>query len=152
VVIGRVDAQQSAVRFAANLGKREHLHSSAVGKAMLATMSDERVLEIAAATELPAKTAHTIVDSAALLRDLSTVRRRGYAVDDEEDTEGVFCVGAAVVDHTACCVAAISATGLKLGLPPWQIEQLGQTVRDHAVRISAELGAPAPYAVGVPTA
>jgi IclR family acetate operon transcriptional repressor len=152
VVIGRVDAQQSAVRFAANLGKREHLHSSAVGKAMLATMSDERVLEIAAATELPAKTAHTIVDSAALLRDLSTVRRRGYAVDDEEDTEGVFCVGAAVVDHTACCVAAISATGLKLGLPPWQIEQLGQTVRDHAVRISAALGAPAPHAVGAPTA
>jgi IclR family transcriptional regulator, acetate operon repressor len=152
VVIGRVDAPQSAVRFAANLGKREHLHSSAVGKAMLATMSDERVLEIAAATELPAKTAHTIVDGGALRRDLSTVRRRGYAIDDEEDTEGVFCVGAAVVDHTAHCVGAISATGLKLGLPPWQIEQLGQTVRDHALRISSELGAPAPHAVGATTA
>jgi IclR family transcriptional regulator, acetate operon repressor len=141
VVIGRVDAPQSAVRFAA-----------AVGKAMLATMSDERVLEIAAATELPAKTAHTIVDGGALRRDLSTVRRRGYAIDDEEDTEGVFCVGAAVVDHTAHCVGAISATGLKLGLPPWQIEQLGQTVRDHALRISSELGAPAPHAVGATTA
>jgi IclR family acetate operon transcriptional repressor len=142
VVIGRVDAHQSAVRFAANLGKREHLHSSAVGKAMLATMSDPDVLEIVAATQLPAKTVHTIVDAPTLLRDLATVRRRGYAVDDEEDTEGVFCVGAAVIDHSGECVGAVSATGLKLGLPPWQIEQLGQTVRDHALRLSAALGAP----------
>ena len=89
------------------------------------------------------KTAHTITDSASLLRELATVRRRGYAVDDEEDAEGVFCVGSAVADHGGHCVGAISVTGLKLDLPPWRIEQLGQTVRDHAARISAELGAPA---------
>jgi IclR family acetate operon transcriptional repressor len=143
VVIGRVDAPRSTIRFAANLGKREHLHSSAVGKAMLASLPDADVLEIAEAAGLPGKTSHTIVDPVALLRDLATARRRGYAVDDEEDAEGVFCVGSAVYDHAGRCAGAISATGLKLDLPPWKIERLGQTVREHAHRISTALGAPA---------
>jgi len=142
VVIGRVDAHQGTVRFAAHLGKREHLHCSAVGKAMLASLPDATVREIAAVAGLPGKTAHTITDAAALVHELGTVRRRGYAVDDEEDAEGVFCVGAAVFDHSGRCAGAISATGLKLDLPAWKIDQLGQTVREHAERISAVLGAP----------
>lgn len=142
VAIGRVDARQGVVRFTADLGRHEHLHSSAVGKAMLSLLDEERVREIAAATGLPAKTPHTIVDADALIGDLASVRRRGYAIDDEEDNEGVFCVGAPVVDHSGQCPGAISATGLKLDLPAWRIEQLGETVREHAARISAELGAP----------
>jgi IclR family acetate operon transcriptional repressor len=71
------------------------------------------------------------------------VVRRGYAIDDEEDNEGVFCVGSAIFDHSAHCVGAVSITGLKLDLPAWRVEQLGQTVRGHAERISTLLGAPA---------
>jgi len=142
VVIGRVDGPSSTVRFTANLGKREHLHSSAVGKAMLATMPTETVREILAAAGMPGKTSNTIADESALLAELEAVARRGYAIDDEEDTEGVFCVGSAVFDHSTRCVGAVSITGLKLDLPVWRVEQLGQVVRDHAGRISALLGAP----------
>jgi len=144
VAIGRVDARKGVVRFAANLGRREHLHSSAVGKAMLALLPDPEVRAIAAESGLPAKTSHTIAHVDALLRDLVTVRRRGYAIDDEEDTEGVFCVGAPVLDRQGTCLGAISVTGLKLDLPAWRIEQLGEVVRAHAAQISAELGAPLP--------
>jgi IclR family acetate operon transcriptional repressor len=143
VVIARVDAPHSTVRFTANLGKREHLHCSAVGKAMLASLSETTVHEILATAGLPEKTAHTITDAVALRAELDSVVRRGFAIDDEEDAEGVFCVGSAVLDHTARCVGAISVTGLKLDLPAWRVERLGQTVRDHAARISALLGAPA---------
>jgi IclR family acetate operon transcriptional repressor len=144
VAIGRVDARQGVIRFAADLGRQEHLHSSAVGKAMLSLLDEETVRAIAEETGLPAKTQHTIVDAAALLSDLATVRRRGYSIDDEEDNEGVFCVGAAVIDHSGRCAGAISATGVKLDLPASQIEQLGATVRAHALRISAALGATTP--------
>ena len=142
VVIGRVDGPSSTVRFTANLGKREHLHSSAVGKAMLATMPAETVGQILAAAGMPGKTLHTITDESALLAELDTVARLGYAVDDEEDTEGVFCVGSAVFDRSAHCLGAVSITGLKVDLPAWRIEQVGQVVHDHANRISALLGAP----------
>jgi IclR family transcriptional regulator, acetate operon repressor len=143
VVIARIDAPNSSVRFAANLGKREHLHCSAVGKAMLAELDRETARSIVAAVGMPGKTKHTITDEQTLLADLETVAQRGYAVDDEEDADGVFCVGAAVSDHTGRCAGAISVTGIKRDLPQWQVAQLGAKVREHALRISALLGAPA---------
>jgi IclR family transcriptional regulator, acetate operon repressor len=142
IVIARVDAPQSTVRFTAGLGKREHLHCSAVGKAMLAALPEARVHEIVAAVGLPAKTPHTITEEAALLAELVAVSRRAYAIDDEEDAEGVFCVGSAIFDHAEHCVGAVSVTGLKLDLPVWRVEQIGGTVRDHAARISELLGSP----------
>jgi IclR family acetate operon transcriptional repressor len=143
VVIARVDAPHSTVRFTANLGKREHLHCSAVGKAMLAALPEATVLAILAAAGLPEKTTHTITEAPALHAELESVGERGYAIDDEEDNVGVFCVGSAIFDHSAHCVGAVSITGLKLDLPAWRVEQLGQTVRGHAERISTLLGAPA---------
>jgi IclR family acetate operon transcriptional repressor len=142
IVIARVDAPQSTVRFTASLGKREHLHCSAVGKSMLAALPAVTVYEIVAAVGLPGKTPHTITDESVLQAELAVVARRGYAIDDEEDAEGVFCVGSAVFDHSAHCVGAVSVTGLKLELPAWRIEQIGASVRGHAARISRLLGSP----------
>jgi IclR family acetate operon transcriptional repressor len=141
IVIARADAPDSSVRFAANLGKREHLHCSAVGKAILAALDRESARSILAAAGMPGKTAHTITDEGTLLAELDAVAQRGYAVDDEEDVAGVFCVGAAVRDHTGRCAGAISVTGIKRDLPSWQVAQLGAKVSEHAARISALLGA-----------
>ena len=105
IVIGRVDAAEQRVRFTANLGKREHLHCSAVGKSMLAALPAATVREILATAGMPAKTSHTITDEAALLAELEAVARHGYAIDDEEDAEGVFCVGSAVFDRRAAASA-----------------------------------------------
>ena len=143
VVIARVDAPESSVRFAANLGKREHLHCSAVGKAMLSALDRDTARSILEAAGMPGKTPHTITDEPTLLTALDEAAQRGYAVDDEEDVEGVFCVGVAVRDHTARCVGAISVTGIKRDLPSWQVSLLGAEVRRHAEQISALLGAPA---------
>lgn len=141
VVIGRVDAPTS-IRFAAHLGKRELLHCTAVGKALLAALPEARAREVVAEAGLERRTPHTITDVGSLVRDLAAAAERGYAVDDEEDTEGVFCVGAAVFDHTGSPAGAISVTGLKLDLPVWRIHRLGETVRDRAAQISELLGAP----------
>jgi IclR family acetate operon transcriptional repressor len=141
VVIARAEAPDSAVRFAVNLGKREHLHCSAVGKAMLAALDRGAAEAMLEAAGMPVKTPHTITDRGTLLAELDTIAQRGYAVDDEEDVAGVFCVGAAVRDHTGRCAGAISVTGIKRDLPSWQVAQLGAKVSEHAARISALLGA-----------
>ena len=147
IVIGRVDVPNSAVRFAASLGKREHLHSSAVGKAMLSTLPAADVRAIVEEAGLPGKTSRTITDVEPLLGELVLVAGRGYAVDDEEDSEGVFCVGSAIRDHTGRCIGAISVTGIKLDLPAWRVHQIGESVVEHAAQVSGQLGAP-PAAVG----
>lgn len=140
VVIGRVDSP-GVVRFSAHLGRRELAHSSGVGKALLSSLAPDEVRAIVAATGLPRRTSHTITDIETLLEDLAIVRQRGYSLDDEEDADGVFCVGTPVYDFRGACAGAISITGLKLGMPAWRLRELGQLVREHGERISRLLGA-----------
>lgn len=144
VVAARVDAPGS-VRFASYLGKREYPHCTSAGKALLAALPPSRARELALEAGMPARTPLTIIDVDVLLRDLAITEARGYAIDDEEDTEGVFCVGAAVYDRSGTCVAAISGTGLKLNRPSWRMDELGVALRDAADTITVALGG-APFA------
>lgn len=140
VIIGRVDGP-GIVRFRSNLARRELPHCSAIGKALLSHLPEERVRAIVERTGLPARTPTTITDVEHLLRELEDVRAVEFAVDDEEDSEGVFCVGSSVYDHRGSCAAAISLTGLKPTLPAGGIDELGQVVRRYAAEISGRLGA-----------
>jgi IclR family transcriptional regulator, acetate operon repressor len=139
VVIAKVDAPGS-VRFSSYLGEREYPHCTSAGKALLATLPADRARALAAEAGMPARTPRTITELGALLRDLAVSAARGYAIDDEEDSEGVFCVGAAVFDRTGAGVAAISGTGLKLNRPTWRMDELGVLVRDAADKITVALG------------
>lgn len=141
VCVERVDGP-GTIRFHAPLGRREPPHATAAGKAMLAMLDRARVSEICRETGLVRHTAHTITDVATLLVELDTVRRRGYAVDDEEEVDGVFCVGAPFFDHNGACAGAISVTGIKHDLPGWKIAEIGRVVRRHGDRVSSLLGGP----------
>jgi IclR family transcriptional regulator, acetate operon repressor len=142
VVIARVDAPGS-VRFASYLGKREYPHCTSAGKALLAALPAERARQLAIEAGMPARTSRTITDPDALLRDLALASVRGYTIDDEEDADGVFCVGASVHDRSGACVAAISGTGLKLNRPSWRLDELGTLLREAADTITRALGGPA---------
>jgi IclR family acetate operon transcriptional repressor len=139
VVVGRVDGP-GTVRFGDALGRREWPHCSAVGKAMLAAMPRRDAEAILRQTGLPRRTPHTITSLAAMQRELSLIAERGYAVDDEEDVEGVVCVGACVYDRTGAAAGAISVTGLKPRQDNDRLDELGLIVRRHAERLSASLG------------
>lgn len=139
VFINRVDAA-GAVRFHTPLGVRELPHTSAAGKAILAALPDAEVGRIAADCGLPRRTRKTITEVPALLADITVARRRGYAIDDEEDFEGVFCVAAAFFDHDGGCAGALSATGIRVDLPAWRVEELGRLVRAGADEVTGLLG------------
>jgi len=139
VFIERVDGPGS-VRFYTPLGQREVPYASAAGKAILATLPPERVREICEASGMPARTAHTITDLDTLMVGLAGVRHHGFAVDDEEDADGVFCVGAAFFEHGGGCAGAVSVTGIKGDLPGWKVNELGRAVRRAADKISRLLG------------
>lgn len=139
VVIGRADAP-GAVRFDAALGRRELPHSSAVGKAMLAAMPRAQALTILRAVGLPRRTPKTLTNMPAIQADLDRVVARGYALDDEEDTEGVVCIGTCVFDRTGNAVGAISITGLKQNSSEDRQEQLAATLIRHADQLSRHMG------------
>jgi IclR family acetate operon transcriptional repressor len=139
VFLERIDGEGS-IRFHAPLGQREEPHATAAGKAILAYFGDTEVRGLMAEAGMARYTPKTLTDVESLLGELERVRSEGYALDDEEEAEGVFCVGAAFFDHQRHCVGALSVTGLKVDVPLREVRHLGNTVREYADRMSTMLG------------
>jgi IclR family transcriptional regulator, acetate operon repressor len=139
VFLERIDGVGS-IRFHAPLGQREQPHATAAGKAILAYLDEGDVRALLGESGMARYTSKTLTDVESLLGELVRVRANGYALDDEEEAEGVFCVGAAIFDHQRACVGALSVTGLKVDVSLREIHQLGTTVGEHADRLSTMLG------------
>ncbi|MDS0294941.1 IclR family transcriptional regulator [Halogeometricum luteum] len=78
------------------VGKRFYLHQTAVGKAILSRLPEERVIAIIEEWGLPTGTANTITDRSDLLEELKVIRDRGVSFNNEEQLEGVKAVGVPV--------------------------------------------------------
>lgn len=100
-----------AVQTLSNIGKRENLHSTALGKAILANLPRERVEQIIEEQGLKSKTPNTITNHDDLLKELEQVKQQGYAIDDEENVKGLRCVGAPVTDADGQAFGALSISG-----------------------------------------
>ncbi|WP_280477849.1 IclR family transcriptional regulator [Nocardia asiatica] len=89
------------------LGGRMPAHSTALGKALLATL-EPSVVEASFRDRLPQLTARTLADRAELHRELGRIRnRQGVAVDNEESVVGIACVAVPIRGRGAA-VAAVS--------------------------------------------
>ncbi|WP_353940910.1 IclR family transcriptional regulator [Streptomyces sp. HUAS MG91] len=139
VVVDQVELDQR-VRLDLRMGQRELPHCTGLGKALLSAVPEAEAARVVERFGLPRRTPRTITDPATFLAHLKDIDRVGYALDDEEDAEGIICIGAPVRDDHGVCVGAISITGLKLGLPAWKYQELGGQVRDAARRVSVALG------------
>jgi len=139
VVVGRVDAP-GAIRFDAALGRRELPHCSAVGKALLAALPVEEARHILERTPLPQRTPRTITVVPQLMKELAASAERGYAVDDEEDNEGVACVGSCIFGRGGHVAGAISVTGLKPRDWKSRLGELSERVKLCAGTVSQQLG------------
>ena len=139
VVVGRVDAP-GAIRFDAALGRREMPHCSAVGKALLAAMPPEEAQRILERIGLPQRTPRTITALPQLMKELAATAARGYAIDDEEDTEGVACIGCCVFGRGGQAAGAISVTGLKPRDWRNRVGELAERVLACAGAVSRQLG------------
>jgi IclR family acetate operon transcriptional repressor len=82
-----------------------------VGKVLLSCFSEEAVEDFLQKKGLPRRTANTITDPDAFRDHLKIVRSQGYAMDDEENEQGIRCVGAPIFDGKGRPVAAISVSG-----------------------------------------
>ncbi|WP_369250553.1 IclR family transcriptional regulator C-terminal domain-containing protein [Streptomyces sp. R41] len=90
------------------VGTRFPAHVTSVGRVILAHLPDEEVDARLARADLRPLTAHTIVSAELLKAELSRVRRRGYAIVDQELEEGLRSVAAPVRDRDGEVVAAVN--------------------------------------------
>lgn len=130
----------SSTRTTSVLGSSNPMYCTGLGKALLASYTDERIKEVIGTGELPPKTEHTIKCFSDLIADLNAVRKRGYAIDDMENEEDVFCVAAPVYDGSNKAIAAISIASLASKINDDRLKQFGRLVVDTALEISRRLG------------
>jgi IclR family acetate operon transcriptional repressor len=98
-----------AMRMVSEVGGRALPHSSAAGKAMLAELSPDQAEAIIRRSGMPRFTPATITDPTTFSAELTLVRERGYATDNEERELGVRCVAVAVPGEPVRAAVSISA-------------------------------------------
>lgn len=108
VYLAQVPSPHS-MRMFTEVGRRVHVHCTAVGKALVAQDDDDEVRRMLDRTGMRGYTATTIVEPDRLIEELDRVRRAGYATDESEQEEGVRCVAIAVGVGDAAF--AVSASG-----------------------------------------
>ena len=108
VYVSQVPSQHS-MRMFTEVGRRVDAHATAVGKAVMANLSDDAVAQMLNRTGMRPQTERTISTVAAMQDELTRVRNQGYAVDDGEQEVGVRCYAVAVPGAPAG--AAISISG-----------------------------------------
>lgn len=140
----KVEAKRKPYQMPSRVGREVPLHSSAMGKAMLAGMSSEQLDRFLADTELTPRTVHSITSADALRAELAQVRAQGYALDREENVPGIICVGAAVHDHLGRPRNAVSISTITLEYTLAELEALAPRVIDCAARIADALGYQSP--------
>ncbi|WP_049982249.1 IclR family transcriptional regulator [Halorubrum sp. BV1] len=82
-----------AITLDSRLGRRVYLHTTALGKALLASLDDDHVDKIVDRHGLPARTDETITTRSGLFEELAQIRTEGFAYNEEERLGGVGCVG-----------------------------------------------------------
>ena len=120
-----------AVDIDTQTGRRVHLHSTGLGKAILATFSDERVESIIEEHGLPKATQYTISDEDELFEEIEEIRSDGFAYDREECVEGMACIARPLSTHEKR-PAAISITGPASRVTADEAEAQIRTVLERA--------------------
>jgi IclR family acetate operon transcriptional repressor len=138
VYVAKIESKHNLAMLS-HIGARLPMYCTALGKAILA-FSAPGLLQAVLAERLQARTPHTITSPKALRAELVTVRSEGFALDNEENEAGIYCVGAPIIDYTGNAIAAISISGPCERINRKRAIQLGSLLWERTQRISRRQG------------
>jgi IclR family transcriptional regulator, KDG regulon repressor len=137
--VDKVESVRAAPMYSV-VGTRNPLHSTSLGKAILAFLPVEEREMLLGRIAYTERTANTITSRQILEHHLEQIRAQGYAIDDIENEEGIRCVGAPVLGNTGVPIAAISISGPIMRMTPERAEELAPALKVAGQRISAKFG------------
>lgn len=124
-----------------NLGRREPLHCTALGKVLLAFLPEGKREEVLKTIPLKKFTPCTITSRKRLKEELKKVREKGVSIDNEEYREGVRCVAAPVFNSENKMISAMGISGPSTRISEEKFPFLEKIVKEIAERLSLSLGA-----------
>lgn len=111
IYINKMESDDNSLRLVSRIGKRIPLYCSGVGKALLADMADDQIHKIWLASHVRKLTENTITDWETFLETIRTIRKDGFAFDNEENEIGVKCVATTLDSHDPNTSYAVSVSG-----------------------------------------
>jgi len=119
-----------------DVGSSWPLHSTSLGKAILSILSPVEVNAIVKRHGLPRVTARSITTLSALQQAIVEIQKRGYAVDNSENEEGVYCIAVPLPAPAGGAPASLSISGPSVRLSPKKLQDwlpfLSQTAQQIA--------------------
>lgn len=136
VVHALVVESKESMRLAARVGDREPVHSTALGKAICATLPAAKVTSILKASGMPRVTDLTITEPAEFMTALERVREQGYAIDDAENQMNGRCVAVAIRGLSFPAALSVSAPADRF--LPEQVAPVAERLRDVAAALARQ--------------
>ncbi|MDW7672739.1 MAG: IclR family transcriptional regulator [Bacillota bacterium] len=122
------------------IGVREPLHATAMGKTLISEMTREEVALILGEQPLERYTSNTFTNLDDLMVELEKIRRLGYGIDDEELFAGLTCVAMPVRDYKNEIVAAVSVSGASIRMTFNKIQEIQHVLKEATEKLSTFLG------------
>ncbi|MEW5921415.1 MAG: IclR family transcriptional regulator [Bacillota bacterium] len=139
IYIDQVESEKM-VKMLARLGSRLPAHSHAMGKALLAALSDAELDTLLKNKKLVKFTENTITSPEQLKKELHIIRRQSYALDLEETEMGIRCVAATIYNHLGNATAAVGISAPSSRISASHLGELAAVIKQTAREISARLG------------
>ena len=121
------------------VGRRMFLHSTSVGKCLLAWLPKPEVETLLRQQGMKKRTPKTISSVPKLLADLERVRDQGHAIDDEENSLGARCVGAPIFDAMGTVTASLGVSGTLTQMDEANLPRIMDALKETARRISRQV-------------
>ena len=129
----------NSIRMYTEIGKREPLYCTALGKILLSAMNEDEFVRLAGQFSFKSFTDRTITSFDGLAAEVNSARLNGYALDRGEHTEGSSCLAVPIYDFTRGIVAAISVSGFGL-LENYPVETIFKEMKAASRELSRRMG------------
>ncbi|HEY0459588.1 MAG TPA: IclR family transcriptional regulator [Pyrinomonadaceae bacterium] len=140
VYVEKVENANSFIKMDIWVGHRLPVHSTAIGKVLLSEMTEKEVLSILELRGMEKKSSKTITSAKRYLKELEKVRTYGFAVDDEENSDGVRCIASPIFDAQGKIVAALGTSDTITRLDETQLTKVVELVKKAAIQVSNLIG------------
>jgi IclR family KDG regulon transcriptional repressor len=131
---------RASVRVFSLIGRRAPVHTTGAGKILLSEMAQPDIIDILKRKGMPQLTPYSITTIPAFLDALASVRKQGYAFDNEECEMGARCIAAPVRNHLGRIIASMSISGPVSRMSPGRVRELTPIVTGFAMKLSLALG------------
>jgi len=129
------------------VGRRMYLHSTSVGKCLVAWLPKPEVETLLHQQGLKKRTPKTITSLGKLVAELELVRAQGHAVDDEENSLGARCVAVPIFGAIGAAIAALGVSGTLTQMEEANLPRILEALKEAARRVARQMqrsGATAP--------